>query len=395
MAFHIHDLHDAYFGENARFETGRALASGGCTKALLLYDHSLVTNGFVDELIDIIQRAWIEVAIYEIPDGEPRSSQVDAIAAFFRANGCDGIAALGGGTTIDYAKMVGKVLANGGKAADHLKGYTTAYTTGLKRFSPIVGIPTTGGTGSESCWGLMCLNEETGKKTFAVHPCSAAVCDPVYSVTMPSYVTAFSGIDALAQCAESLCNTYAIKNSFADCLCREGTAMAYKYLPIAVKEPRNLLAREKMLEAAFYSGYVLSMRKTSIGHALANQISDAFHLPHGVGVGCGLAVQARYNVKGAPEITKVWAPLFGVDCPDGADLEAVGLEIVRRIDALEHEIGLKSMKQLGIPKDFCSIAADRISQDTKWKIVPNPPDFELMRECIFDAWDNYTEVKLG
>lgn len=387
MAFHVHDIHDAYFGENARLETGRALVSGGCTKALILYDRAMKAPGFVSELEEIIEKSYIETASYEIPDGESRSSEVDRIVEFFRENGCDGIAALGGGSTIDYAKMTGKVLANGGKATDYLGGYTTAYTTGTKRFSPVIGIPTTGGTGSESCWGLMCLNEDNGKKTFAVHPCSLAICDPVYSVSMPAYVTAFSGMDALAQCAESLCNTHAIKNAFADCLCREGAALAYKYLPIAVKEPENLLAREKMLEAAFYSGYVLSMRKSSIGHSLANQISDAFHQPHGVGVGCGMAVQARYNVKGAPEITKVWAPLFGVDCPDGADLEAVGLEIMRRIDELQHEIGMKNMKALGIPKEFCATAADNIAGDTKWKIVPNPPDFDLLRQCIFDAWD--------
>ena len=134
-------------------------------------------------------------------------------------------------------------------------------------------------------------------------------------------------------------------------------------------------------------GYAITERKTSIGHSVSNQISDTFHTHHGEGVACGILVQALYNVKKSPEITKVWAPLFGVDCPEDADLETVGREIYKKLLDLLKDIGLKSMKKLGISEDFCDTAAENISKDKKWAIVPNPPDFEEVRRCLHETWD--------
>ncbi len=117
------------------------------------------------------------------------------------------------------------------------------------------------------------------------------------------------------------------------------------------------------------------------------RFGTADHLPHGVGVGCGMAALVRYNVYGDPETTRVWAPLFGINCPADADMTEVGQKLVDKMDALQKNIGMKSMKELGIPESFCDIAADNISRDKKWTIVPNPPDFELLRQSMHAAWD--------
>ena len=387
MKFEIKEVRDAVIGRDARKSVGEKLLKYGCTRALLLYDKYMGATDYVKELEQIIRASDIEVFSYRVADGEPTSSETDKIIDYFYEVHADGIVALGGGSTIDSAKIVGKVIANGGRTIDYLEGYATAFTKGTKRFSPIIGMPTTGGTGAEVCWGFMCDNESNGIKTFGVNPCTMAIVDPIYSLSVPAYITAFTGMDALSQCAESLCNTYAIPNPLCDIFCKEGLPIALKYLPIAVREPENIEAREQMLWAATLSGYVLNMRKTHIGHAVANQISDAFHLPHGVGTGCGLAVQARYNALKSPEIIKVWAPLFGVDCPEDADLKEVGAKVVKVIDDFQKEIGLHSMKQLGIPESFCDLAADNIAKDKKWLVVPNPPDFDALRAALHDSWD--------
>ena len=387
MKFEIREVRDAVISKDARKCTGEKLLKYGCSRALLLYDKVMGESGYAAELEQIIKASDIEVFPYCVADGEPTSSETDKILDYFNAVKADGIVALGGGSTIDSAKIVGKVIANGGRTIDYLEGYATAFTKGTKRFSPIIGMPTTGGTGAEVCWGFMCDNEENGIKTFGVNPCTMAIVDPIYSLSVPPYITAFTGMDALAQCAESLCNTYAIPNPLCDIFCREGLSIAWKYLPVAVREPDNLEARQKMLWAATLSGYVLNMRKTHLGHAVANQISDAYHLPHGVGTGCGLAVQARYNALKSPEIIKVWAPLFGVDCPDDADMKVVGAEVVKAIDDFQKEIGLHTMKELGISKDFCDLAADNIAKDKKWLVVPNPPDFDAVRTALHESWD--------
>lgn len=386
MSWNIHNIHNAVFGKDARKETGNILKEYNCRKAALLYDEAMVPLGFMEEMRRIITDVGIQVVCCQAAADEPTSSEVDKFVELCRMEGIDGIAALGGGSVMDTAKLAGKVLANGGRTIDYLGGYT-ALNVGTRVFSPIIAIPTTAGTGSESCWGIMCLNEETGIKTFARHPITQAVVDPIYTMDLPADITAYTGMDALAQCAECLVNSRSMPNFMADALAKEGLALAVQYLPIAVHEPHNEEAREKMCWSAMLSGYAITLRKTSSGHAIANQLSDVYHLPHGVGVGCGMAALARYNVQCDPDTTRIWAPLFGIDCPVDADMTEVGNAVVEKLDALQKEIGMKNMKDLGVPEKFCDIAAENIAKDKKWAIVPNPPDFERLRQCMHDAWD--------
>ena len=76
-----------------------------------------------------------------------------------------------------------------------------------------------------------------------------------------------------------------------------------------------------------------------------------------------------------------------MECTAESDMQEVGWEVVKRLDALQKDIGMKSMKELGIPEDFCDYAADMISKDKKWNIVPKVPDFELLRASLHKSWD--------
>ncbi len=386
MAWSIHNILGAVFGRDARKETGKILREYGCRRVALIYDSAMLPLGFERELLDIIKAEQIEVLPYQAASGEPSSSELEKFVHFCREAAADGLVALGGGSVMDTAKLTGKILANGGNTIDYLGGYTSL-DVGNKLFRPIIALPTTAGTGSESCWGIMCLNEETGIKTYTRHPPTRAVVDPVYSMGLPAYITAYTGMDALAQAAECLVNSSAMPNWMADTLCREALDCAVRYLPIAVHEPDNAEAREKMCWSAMLSGYAITLRKTSSGHAIANQISDAYNEPHGVGVGCGLAALARYNIHGDAQTSRIWAPYFQVECPAGADMLEVGQRVSDKIDAFQKNIGMKSMKELGIAKSFCDTAADNISRDKKWEIVPKVPDFELLRKCINESWD--------
>lgn len=305
MAWTIHNIHNAAFGRDARFAVADMLGEFDVHNVALLYDRALEPLGFVSEMAGIIEKGGYTVYTYMTAEDEPVSSELDKFVDFCRGHGVDALVSLGGGSTIDTTKLAGKVLANGGKTTDYLGGYT-ALNVGSKVFEPIIAIPTTAGTGSESCWGIMCLNEETGIKTFTRHSVTRAVVDPVYTMKLPAEITAYTGMDALAQAAECLVNTRAMPNLMADVLAREALADAIKYLPIAVHEP---------------------------------------------------------------------------------DVTRAGELIVQKLDALQKDIGMPNMKQLGIPESFCDECADGIAKDKKWTIVPNPPDFELLRRCLHESWD--------
>lgn len=384
MSWLIHDLHDCLFGEGAYKQIGEKLVGYGCTKIWYIYDAAL--KSVADKVTPIMTEAGLEVKMYAAKPGEPDNVMCQEAYDDCLAFGADGIVAIGGGATMDTAKMVGKCMANGGKVMDYLGGYT-ALNVGTKVFKPVVLIPTTAGTGSEVSYGMAIHNNENGLKTFVIHPGTLALIDPLLTVSMPKNITASTGADALAHCMESLCNADAMPNWMGDMICREGVKYYNDWMIKAYDEPENIDARAGMSYSAMLGGYAITLRKTTFGHALANQISNNYGYGHGVAIGPGNSVVVRYIAVADHASVKRLAPCFGIDCPEDADLNAVGQKIIERVDEIQKHCQMKNMKELGLPESFCDMAADEIAKDKKWAIVPNPPDFELLRKIIHEAYD--------
>ena len=387
MTWKIHDLHDAIFGVDSRKQAGEILKSLGGTKALLVCGPNINALGYPEELIGILKEAGIETVLYVKDEGEPTGDMVNKGVAIARAEKIDSIVALGGGSSMDTAKMIGKVLANNaGRAEDLLGGYT-ALNVGTKVFSPVLLLSTTAGTGSEVSWGLMCENMDNLKKTFSVHPGTYAILDPTYYTTLPKEITATCGMDSLAHSLESLCNSVAMPHPLADMYCREGISASCKGLVAAYNDPNDIEARSYMAYAAMIGGSAITLRKTNLGHAVSNQLVDYYHFSHGVAVSVGLMAQLMYNTEKDPVSSSLIAPCMGIECPEGADLKEVGQKIYDKIYKMQKDMGVKNMKELNVPEEFCDTIAENVSKDKKWAIVPNPPDFDYLRVVLHQIWN--------
>jgi alcohol dehydrogenase len=387
MTWKIHDLHDAIFGVDSRKQAGEILKSLGGTKALLVCGPNINALGYPEELIGILKEAGIETVLYVKDEGEPTGDMVNKGVAIARAEKIDSIVALGGGSSMDTAKMIGKVLANNaGRAEDLLGGYT-ALNVGTKVFSPVLLLSTTAGTGSEVSWGLMCENMDNLKKTFSVHPGTYAILDPTYYTTLPKEITATCGMDSLAHSLESLCNSVAMPHPLADMYCREGISVSCKGMVAAYNDPNDIEARSYMAYAAMIGGSAITLRKTNLGHAVSNQLVDYYHFSHGVAVSVGLMAQLMYNTEKDPVSSSLIAPCMGIECPEGADLKEVGQKIYDKIYKMQKDMGVKNMKELNVPEEFCDTIAENVSKDKKWAIVPNPPDFDYLRVVLHQIWN--------
>lgn len=387
MTWKIHDLHDAIFGVDSRKQAGEILKSLGGTKALLVCGPNINALGYPEELIGILKEAGIETVLYVKDEGEPTGDMVNKGVAIARAEKIDSIVALGGGSSMDTAKMIGKVLANNaGRAEDLLGGYT-ALNVGTKVFSPVLLLSTTAGTGSEVSWGLMCENMDNLKKTFSVHPGTYAILDPIYYTTLPKEITATCGMDSLAHSLESLCNSVAMPHPLADMYCREGISASCKGMVAAYNDPNDIEARSYMAYAAMIGGSAITLRKTNLGHAVSNQLVDYYHFSHGVAVSVGLMAQLMYNTEKDPVSSSLIAPCMGIECPEGADLKEVGQKIYDKIYKMQKDMGVKNMKELNVPEEFCDTIAENVSKDKKWAIVPNPPDFDYLRVVLHQIWN--------
>lgn len=383
----VHDLHDAIYGIDSRLQTGEILKEYDVKKAMIVVGPNIRKLGYADEMVKILKDAGIDSVIYEKAEGEPTGDMVNLGAKVAREGKIDSIVAVGGGSSCDCAKMIGKVLANNAQRAEELLGGYTALNVGNKVFKPMILLSTTAGTGSEVSYGLMCENMDNLKKTFCLHPGTVGIIDPVYHVTCPKDITACCGMDSLAHSLESLCNSVSMPNMHADMYCKEGISATVKGYMRAYENPEDIEARMYMAYAASIGGSAITLRKTNLGHSISNVLVDYFHFSHGVAVSVGLVAQVLYNVENDSHSSSLIAPCMDIPCPEGADLKAVGQQIADMVIDMQKKTGVKNMKELGVPREFVETIVDVVSKDKKWAIVPNPPKFDKLKEILYQIWD--------
>ena len=367
----------ALFGVDARKQVGTELKKLGVKKAMVIADAFMVDNGKAEELAGYIKEAGIETAMYKAEIGEPTSSICDNAANFARDNAVDGMVALGGGATMDTAKIACKLVANGGKTDDYL-GY--ANTAGNNPIMPLLLLTTTSGTGSEVSVRAA-VESDAGVKGAINQGGTMAIVDPTYTFSVPPTITANTGIDALTHAAECLFNCENVEHFMADMYAKESIKLIFENLPTAYADGNNVQARINMSYASMLAGFCLHLRKLTYGHSAGNQISCRIHCPHGVSVSATLPSVIRYGVKNIPTFKKHLCECLNIE----NDEEAADV-LIKKFDDLQKGLNMKNMKELGIERDMIEDMVTEIKKDSKWKVM-TPPDFDIMKETLYEAWD--------
>src|SRR5437762_5558181 len=205
------------FGEGAIASLGRLAQELKFRRTLLVSDRGLVDVGHVAQAVRLLEAAGIEAIPFHDFDSNPDTTMVEAGRAFAAPLGIDSIIGLGGGSSMDCAKAINFVLTNGGRMQDYL-GYGKASQPML----PMIGIPTTAGTGSEAQSYALISDAVTHVKMACGDPKAAfriAILDPVLTVSEPSAVRAASGYDAISHAVESYVTT--ARNPSSDLFARE------------------------------------------------------------------------------------------------------------------------------------------------------------------------------
>ncbi|CAJ1030601.1 Iron-containing alcohol dehydrogenase, putative [Leishmania lindenbergi] len=247
-------------------------------KGLLVTDAVVMKLGLVDSFIDEMNKQSTELVIYKDVLPNPTVDMVEEANALYKTNKCDYIVAVGGGSVIDCAKLIGVRQARPRTAL--------LYTRGLFRvlwpLPPLIAVPTTAGTGSECTIGAVVCDPARNDKFAIMDPFltpSHCVLDPVLTVTMPKFVTATTGMDALTHVVEAYLNIFHFRT--VDKTALSAMELIAKYLPCVYKDGTNLEAREKMLQASYFAG--LSFTRAGVGnvHAAAHALGGLYNVPHG------------------------------------------------------------------------------------------------------------------
>ncbi len=252
----------------------------GMRRALIVSDRGIVAAGSVDVARRSLEAAGIAVHTFDDFSENPDTAMVDAGRRHAGPLAIDGLIGLGGGSSMDCAKGINFVLTNGGSIADY-RGYGRA----SKPMLPMIGVPTTAGTGSEAQTYAVISDAETHVKMACGDPkaaFAAVILDPELTVSQPVHVSAASGYDAIAHVVETWVTTR--RNAIAEAYAREAWNLLNGYYERVLSEPGNIDARQAMLVGAFLAGAAIEQSMLGATHACANALTARYGTTHGVAV---------------------------------------------------------------------------------------------------------------
>lgn len=336
----------------------------------------------IAQTIEKLEGAGVEITIFDRITAEPALDEVLEIIELARKAGADSVVGIGGGSVLDTAKVVACFVKSKQQVAD-------CFGTGLiKERGLWCGcLPTTSGTGSEVSPNAILLDRAEKLKKGLVSPyllCDAAYIDPMLTLTVPAKITAETGMDALTHCIEAYTNRFA--HPVVDRYALAGIELIAKYLERAVKDGKDVEAREALSLGSYYGGLCLAPVNTAAVHALSYPLGGEYHISHGLANAILLPTVMRFNMSSDWEKHARIAAAIGVDC-SGLTTEEAARKGVEAIAALSARCGIPStLTELGIGREKVEELADSAMKVTRL-LVNNPR--EVTRE---DAINIYNEL---
>lgn len=271
------------FGAGRVTELAEQCKAAGLTRPLLVTDKALASLPITAQALDILDAAGLGRAVFSDVDPNPNEHNMAAGIAVYLAGGHDGVVCFGGGSALDLGKMIA-LMAEQAETLSvwDLEDIGDWWTRAdAAKIAPIVAVPTTAGTGSEVGRAGVLTNSVTHKKKIIFHPKLlpvVTICDPELTVGMPKFITAGTGMDALAHCLEAYCSPF--YHPMSQGIALEGMRLVLENLPVAYAEPGNLAARAEMMSAAAM-GAVAFQKGLGAIHSLSHPIGAVYGTHHG------------------------------------------------------------------------------------------------------------------
>jgi len=271
-----------WVGENRINDIAIACESLGITRPLLVTDKGLAKTDIVKSTLLILKEKNIITKLYSNVVGNPTGKNVNEGVESFKKDNCDGVIAFGGGSGLDVGKAIAFMSGQTLPIWDFEDVGDNWTKANDDEIAPIIAVPTTAGTGSETGRASVILNEETGVKNIIFHPKflpSIVILDPVLTVGLPSKITAATGMDALAHNLEAYCAPG--YHPMADGIALEGMRIINDWLLEAVNNGSNIEARQNMLSAASMGSTAFQKGLGAI-HSLSHPVNALNNVHHGL-----------------------------------------------------------------------------------------------------------------
>lgn len=265
------------FGDGALDLVGQYATNLGARKVLLVTDPGVTQAGWSAKIVEKLSVDQVEPVIFSSVSPNPRAEEVMQGVETFRANKCDLIVAVGGGSSIDCAKGIGIVFSNGGHILDY-EGIDNVPIPG----PPLICIPTTAGTSADVSQFAIISNQQERVKIAIISKMvvpDISLIDPATTLTLDNFLTACTGIDALVHAIEAFVST--AHSPLFDVHALEAIRLVHRNLLKVLKNPDDLELRGVMMRASLEAGLAFSNASLGAVHAMAHSLGGYLDLPHG------------------------------------------------------------------------------------------------------------------
>ena len=400
------------FGVGAIDEIGAELAARELSSCLILTDPGVRRTGFPDRVLDQVRACGLKADIYDGVGVEPTDQSIDDAVTYARQHEWDCFVAIGGGSAMDTAKAVNLLTTHPGELLDYVTAPIGAGTAPWLPLKPLIAVPTTAGTGSESTTicvvDLLGLHLKAGVSHARLRP-SLAVVDPRTTISLPPSVTAASGMDVLSHALESYTSmpfdakpapedpmrrpAFCGANPISDVWCETTLSLVGRYLRRAVHSGRDLEARTQMMLASTSAGTGFGNAGTHLPHANAYPIAggaseyraegypEMVMVPHGQAVASTAVEVFRWTYPGNPQRHLRAAELLSgrtFTTTDGAD--ALAHVLTELMSDIEMPAGLRSFGY--DESDLDTLTDGALKQTRQLAVVPRAVDREAVKSIF-------------
>jgi alcohol dehydrogenase class IV len=373
---------DLHFGHGALTKLPEQVRLLGGSRVLVVTDNGVRGAGVIDRAQELLSTAGLGVSIYDSVRADSGSGLITEATRQLTETGSEVVVGIGGGSSLDTAKAIAVLAANGGAITDYV---------GLgkvkKKPLPVIAIPTTAGTGSEvSLWSVFTDDSKALKVAiggFSIYP-AVAICDPDLTIPLPPFITAATGMDALTHAIE--CYTNKACQPISGALALKAIELIGQYLRTAVLDGEDRKARFGMLLASTMAGMAMNPTRLGLAHALAMPLGSwELRVPHGVANAITLPIVMRFNCLARPTHFADIAKALGEQI-DHLSLRDAAFLACDGVQRLAEDVGIpKGLGHFGVKEEHISSIVDEAMKSGNVLVNPRHTSTENLAAILRQA----------
>ncbi|MDT2010117.1 iron-containing alcohol dehydrogenase [Rhodococcus opacus] len=371
VKFHAPEI---VFGIGSMVEAAHAVLRLGGARPMLVTDPGLIDAGWASELQDQLREQGLSPVVWSALTPNPKDHEIAAGHDAYREGECDVLVALGGGSVIDATKGIAVLAANGGNILDY-EGVDQATSP----IPPLVMVPSTSGTGADVSQFCIVTDTRRGTKITIIGRAlvpDVTVIDPRLLTTMPEWLNAATGLDALTHGIEAFVSL--AHNPLTDHHALRAVGLVTDTLVRTIEEPMEMESRAVMAQASLEAGLAFTNAILGAAHAMSHQVGGLLDLPHGVINGILLPHVIRFNATDDAAPFVAIAAALGLE-ERRATPEEAALAVADRVERLAREVGVpKGLGQLGVRETDLTRLAEFALRDACMSTNPRTATQEQM-----------------